>query len=204
MNAVLLTGLLASLTLLSFSPPPNVSLSEISNVEDGTEILTQGTLAHITTFNTGTERLLILDGAHQLVVVCLKSGSAPPSTRLLPGDLVEAQGSLSKSREQTILFSTYSKVTLLLRSASHLTVGDLCEFWQLFEGARLNVTGELTMDDMGRLYLEDIAGPCRILVLSGPISGQPYLTPLLVDCTLVHDQTTLTTGLRIWGIHRIM
>jgi len=203
MNAVLLTGLLASLTLLSFSPPPHVRLSELSSIEDGMEILTQGTVAHITTFNTGTERLLILDGAHQLVVVCLKSEADPPSTRLLPGDLVEAQGSVSKSGEQTTLFSTFSKVCLLLRSANHLTVGALCESWKLFEGARLNVTGELTADDTGRLYLEDIDGPCRILVLSGPLSGQSYLTHVLVDCTLVHDETTLTTGIRIWGVQRI-
>jgi hypothetical protein len=177
--AGILICLLSSIVLLGASAdPPLVSISSLSEIENGTPVKVLGVLIGHRRYDSGTEALTLADlGNGAVVTVVSLIGVKPqPSMYARIGDELLIRGEVSINGSSVVVFSRSDDVVMSKVSELILTVEALSRNWALFDGDLVRVKGILELTGTGAgMRLHDLSSGCTITVLSRYVDLGPYV-----------------------------
>lgn len=198
--AAVLGALLLGIGLIAAgSGPPTVAIAAIDSVEEGAIVRVFGTVVHAWRYDSGLETMLLADLSDGSTVKLAhqSAASAAYTSTLRIGDEVASVGEVSHGDGGTTLWVTGADFQLVRESEAALTVEEICENWQLFEGDAMTIRGTIREGTLpGEWALADVDGH-HWIVLFGPPLGLLLLKGSVVtlECELVLSTEELRFGL---------
>lgn len=152
-SSVLLLGILAR--------PPQVDVSALHGLDDGSVVTVRGVVVDLRAFDTGADMLVILDlCGSDIARIQVSPGSRPrPSAYTSIGDLVAATGRLVSEGQVPVVYSSSDCIVLVAESPVALSVYTVCDNWHLFIYDEFKIQGYVQEDaGSGSLCLVDSLG----------------------------------------------
>ena len=203
--ALLLACFLSSLVMLGRgASPPEVPISQILDVEDGTNILVYGLMVDLWGYESGAESFVLAEpGSGRTVKVVSSPAASPqPSEYAQVGDELRVRGELSKAGFVPTIFTKSDRVSVSRESEDVLEIEVLGRNWHLFDGDCVRIGGVLLMDGLGivpRLFDHDMRSSLA-LSMDG-FDASAYLNErVIVTGILGFDHRTLALILTLRGI----
>jgi hypothetical protein len=203
--ALLLACFLSSLVMLgSGASPPEVPISQILGIEDGTNILVYGLMVDLWGYESGAESFVLAEpeSGRTVKVVSSPAASPQPSEYAQVGDELRVSGELSKTGFVPTIFTKSDRVSLTRESEDVLGIEVLGRNWHLFEGDCVRVGGILLMDGLGvgpRLF--DLGMRSSLALSMDGFDAASYLGErVIVTGILGFDSRTLSLILTVRGI----
>jgi hypothetical protein len=203
--ALLLACFLSSVVMLGKgATPPEVPISQVQGLEDGTEVRVCGLMVDLWEYESGAESFVLAEPAsgRTVKVVSSPAGSPQPSEYADVGDELRVRGELSKAGFVPTIFTKSDRVSVSRESEDVLDVDVLGRNWQLFEGDCVRLGGVLLMDglDIGpRLFDRDMR--CSLAISMDGFDVASYLGGgVIVTGILGFDSRTLSLVLAVRGI----
>lgn len=186
------------------SSPPEVAISQVSRLEDGTEVRISGLMVDLWVYESGAESLILAepDGDHTVKVVSSPAARPQPSRYADIGDELCVIGEISKTGSVPTIFAKSDEISMVEESEDALTVDVLARNWVLFDGDCIRVGGILAFDGLGtgpRLFAYDMS--CSLALSTGGLDAGAYLGErVLVTGILGFDSRILSLMLSVKGI----
>lgn len=204
--AVVLVVTLSSLICLGLTADvPEVELSAVEFMDEGQEVAARGLLVDMREYDSGFESMVIAapDGCATLRVFVSQGLRPQPSTYARIGDSLRVLGSVSSSGSEVTLYSSADGIFLEARSETALTIGILCDAWQLFLGDELRLRGIAVRplaSEGCRLY--DAGFACSLALTGaweGP-AGAAVALEVVVTGRLRFEEATMSLALEVTDV----
>lgn len=205
MIALLLACLLSSMVMLgSSSSPPEVTISQIPQLEDGMKVRISGIMVDLWRYESGTESLVLAEPGCGLTVKVVSSlASRPqPSKYADIGDELLVSGELSKSGQAPTIFARSDGISVAKESEDVLTIDLLAENWMLFDGDCIRVKGLLDYDGLNmnlRLFSFDTS--TSLTLTMGGLDAEAFIgSRTVVTGVLRFDPRTMSIVLLVKSV----
>ncbi|MEM4232439.1 MAG: hypothetical protein QXZ19_00505 [Thermoplasmata archaeon] len=152
-SCVLLLGMVAD--------PPQVDVSALHGLDDGSVVTVRGVVVDLRAFDTGSDMLVILDlSGAEIARIQVSPGCRPrPSAYTSIGDLVAATGRVVLEGQVPVVYSSSDCIVLVAESPVALSVCMGCDNWQLFIYDEFKIQGYVQNDGgSGAFCLVDSLG----------------------------------------------
>ncbi len=184
--------------------PPEVPISQIQSLEDGTEVRVCGLMVGLWEYESGAESFVLAEpnDGRTVKVVSSPAASPQPSEYADVGDELRVRGELSKAGFVPTIFTKSDGVSVSRESEDVLDIDVLGRNWQLFEGDCVRIGGVLLVDGLGtgpRLFDRDMR--CSLAISMDGFDVDSYLgSRVVVTGILRFDSRTLSLVLVMKGI----